>query len=131
MTESTALNRESPKKSETLILELYYQNAAIVVTEQETPFHIGRENAEPGLSINCEFASRQHCTIEFKDDKFVLKDFSRNGTFLQLNRSQTFRVFNEATPLIGNGSFKLGATMTVDDPERILFRIKYAVKKSV
>ncbi len=130
MTESTALNRESPQKSETLVLELYYRNAAIVVTEQQTPFHIGRENAEPGLSISCEFASRHHCTIEFKDDKFVLKDFSRNGTFLQLNRSQTFRVFNEVTPLIGNGSFKLGATMTVDDPERILFRVKYAAKKS-
>jgi len=129
MTESTALNRESPQKSEILVLELYYQSNSIVITEQQTPFHIGRDNTESSLSISSEFASRQHCTIDFNDGKFVLKDFSRNGTFVQLNRSQTFRVFNEVTPLIGSGCFKLGATMSVDDPERILFRVKYLAKK--
>ena len=128
MTESTSLNRESPQKSESVVLELYYQSNAIVVTEQQTPFHLGRDNTESGLSVSCEFASRQHCTIEFNDGKFVLKDFSRNGTFVQLNRSQTFRVFNEVTPLIGSGCFKLGATMTMDDPERVLFRVKHVVK---
>jgi adenylate cyclase len=131
MTESTALNRESPRKSETLVLELYYQSKSIVITEEKTPFHIGRDNTESSLSISSEFASRQHCTIEFSDGKFILKDFSRNGTFVQLSRAQTFRVFNEITPLIGSGCFKLGATMTMDDPERVLFKVKYLEKKSV
>jgi hypothetical protein len=122
--ESTTLNREPSPKSDGLVLELYYHNSSIVITAEQTPFHMGRDNIEPGLAINCEFSSRQHCAIEFHDDKFILKDFSRNGTFVQLNRSQVFRVHNETTPLIGNGSFKLGANVVNDDPERILFRVK-------
>lgn len=125
MTESTSLNRDTSQKSDTLVLELFYRNASTVITADQTPFHIGRDNAESGLSISSEFASRQHCTIEFHDGKFVLKDFSRNGTFVQLNRSQTFRVFQEVAPLIGSGCFKLGAIMTPDDPERILFRVRF------
>ncbi|RYY73210.1 MAG: FHA domain-containing protein [Gammaproteobacteria bacterium] len=128
MIESTSLNKETAN-TEPLVLELFYRSASIVITAEQTPFHIGRDNIESGLSINCEFASRQHCAIEFNDGKFVLKDFSRNGTFVQLNRAQTFRVFNEITPLIGSGCFKLGATMGLDDPERILFRVKHSAKK--
>jgi pSer/pThr/pTyr-binding forkhead associated (FHA) protein len=124
MTESTALNRDQSPKPSGLVLELYYHNAAIVIKAEQTPFHLGRDNAEANLPVSCEFASRQHCAIEFNDGKFILKDFSRNGTFVQLNRSQTFRVHNEAIPLMGGGSFKLGATMTIEDPERILFRVK-------
>jgi predicted component of type VI protein secretion system len=130
MTESTALNRELPLNPDSLTLELYYHNASTVVTAEQTPFVMGRENVELDLTVNCEFSSRQHCAIEFHDGKFILKDFSLNGTFVQLNRSQTFRVHNETTPLIGNGCFKLGATMTADDPERILFRVKKSTKKA-
>jgi hypothetical protein len=129
ITEPTALNREPSSKSDSLVLELYYHNTSIVVTEEQTPFHLGRDNTEADLPVNCEFASRLHCAIEFHDGKFILKDFSRNGTFVQLNRSQIFRVHNETTPLIGGGSFKLGATTTVDDAEQILFRVKNTTKK--
>lgn len=127
--ESTTLNSEPFPNPEGLVLELYYHNASTVITAEQTPFQMGRDNNESGLAISCEFASRQHCAIEFHDDKFILKDFSRNGTFVQLSRSQIFRVLNETTPLIGNGSFKLGATIVVDDPERILFRVKKVAKK--
>lgn len=127
--ELTALNREPSPKPEGLVLELYYNNKSIVVTPEQTPFQVGRDNTESNLPVSCEFASRQHCAIEFHDDKFILKDFSRNGTFVQLNRSQVFRLLNETTPLIGSGCFKLGATITNDDPERILFKVKNFAKK--
>lgn len=130
MNEPTTLNQQAPANSNSLILELYYQNTSIVITAEQTPFSIGRDNGECNLPVNCEFASRQHCAIEFHDDKFVLKDFSRNGTFVQLNLSHIFRVHNEVTPLIGNGCFKLGATMDLVDPERILFRVKNFVAKA-
>ena len=131
LTQSTALNNRVPSStSDSLVLELYYQNASTVITAEQTPFNIGRDSKKPGLSINCEFASRQHCVIEFHDGKFILKDFSRNGTFVQLNSSQIFRVHNETTPLIGGGCFKLGATTTIEDSERILFRVKNATKNT-
>lgn len=127
MTESTELNMEAYTKPTDLVLELYYHDTPIVISAEQTPFSIGRDTTEPGLSVNCEFASRQHCTIEFQSGKFVLKDFSRNGTFVQLSGTQAFRVRDEVTPLIGNGCFKLGSAITVDDPERILFKVKTSV----
>ena len=124
MMESTALNMEPYPKPDGLVLELYYHNTSIVVSPEQTPFHLGRDNMESGLSVRSEFASRQHCTIEFHGDKFVLKDFSRNGTFLQLSHTQTFHIQNETTLLMGGGCFKLGAGISTDDPDRILFRVK-------
>ncbi len=130
MIESTVLNPETYPKPDSLILELFYHSTSIVVTPEQTPFHLGRDNADSGLSISCEFTSRQHCAIEFHGGKFLLNDFSRNGTFVQLNRTTAFRVQNETSPLIGSGCFKLGAVITSDDdPERILFRIKTFTKK--
>lgn len=126
MIEPTALNREAYPEPDDLALELYYRTSSIVITPEQTPFQLGRDNIQSGLPISCEFASRQHCAIEFDGGKFMLNDFSRNGTFVQLNRAQTFRILNETTPLIGAGCFKLGAEISIEDPDRILFRIKAA-----
>jgi adenylate cyclase len=129
MIESTSLNPETYPKYESIALELYYREQPIVVSPEQTPFLIGRKNTESGLPVSCEFASRNHCVIEFQSGKFMLKDFSRNGTFVQLSSAQSFRLHNEATPLIGSGSFKLGAELTIDDPERILFKVRAFSKK--
>ncbi|MES2675830.1 MAG: FHA domain-containing protein [Pseudomonadota bacterium] len=126
MIEPTALNRESFTNPDDIVIELYYRNSSIIITPAQTPFQLGRDNVDSGLAISCEFASRQHCAIEFQGGKFMLNDFSRNGTFVQLNRAQTFRVLNETAPLIGSGCFKLGAEIAIEDPDRILFRIKAA-----
>lgn len=127
--EPTALNTAPYPKTEDVSLELYYQSSPVVVTPNQTPFLIGRDESGVGLSVASEFASRQHCAIEFVGGKFVLRDFSRNGTFVQLSLAQTYRVQNETTPLIGSGCFKLGATIAVDDPERIFFKIKAVAAK--
>ena len=72
-----------------------------------------------------QFASRLHCSIEFNDGKFVLKDFSRNGTFVVLGRGPSFRIKEESTPLTGFGSIKLGAEFTAEDAESILFKVSH------
>lgn len=123
---TTSLNTSFNHKAlqENLVLELFYNNKPVVILPEQTPFHLGRDNNQAELSVNCEFASRNHCVIEFHGDKFILKDSSRNGTFVQLGSSQIFHLKREATPLIGNGSFKLGASFSSDDTERILFKVK-------
>lgn len=123
MIELTALNTEPYPTIDNVVLELYYRDKPMVVAPENTPFHIGRNNPESELSVCGEFASRQHCSIEFQGGKFVLKDVSRNGTYVQLSRTQSFRLLNEEAPLIGAGCFKLGAEIHNDDPERILFKI--------
>jgi adenylate cyclase len=129
MIESTSLNLEAYPKYESIVLELYYRDIPVVVAPEQTPFFMGRKNTESGLPVSCEFASRSHCVIEFQSGKFMLKDFSRNGTFVQLSNAQSFRLQNETTPLIGSGSFKLGAELTIDDPERILFKVRSLTKR--
>ncbi len=149
MLDSTSMNLDPYPNPDNAVLELYYNNLPIIISPEQTPYPIGRDISDAGLSatgpsvaalsatgpsatgpsaaglsVTGEFASRHHCAIEFHDGKFVLKDFSRNGTFVQLTHSQIFRLKNEATPLTGGGCFKLGATIMVDDPERILFRVK-------
>lgn len=122
--ESTVFNTEPYPREESVVLELYYHASPVIITPDQTPFQIGRELISAGLCVSSEFASRQHCTIDFQGGKFVLRDFSRNGTFVQLSLANSFRVQNEITPLIGNGCFKLGAAIGVDDPERIFFKVK-------
>ena len=123
--ESTVLNTDYPE-SDKIVLELYYHGFPVMVSPEETPFEIGRNDTSAGLSVSSEFASRKHCAVEFHGGKFMLRDFSRNGTFIQLSLSQSFRIQNESTPLIGNGCFKLGAAINSDgdDGERIFFKIK-------
>lgn len=122
--EPTSLNTAPYPKTPDIVLELYYHASPVVIAPEQTPFCIGRDAADVGLSVNSEFASRQHCAIEFVGGKFVLRDFSRNGTFVQMSLAQSFRVQNETAPLIGNGCFKLGAAIAVNDPERIFFKTK-------
>jgi adenylate cyclase len=122
--ESTVLNTDLYSESEKIVLELYYHGFPVMVSPEETPFEIGRNDTSAGLSVSSEFASRKHCAVEFHGGKFMLRDFSRNGTFVQLSLSQSFRVQNESTPLIGNGCFKLGAAIGSDDGERIFFKVK-------
>lgn len=122
--ESTVLNTEPYPLTDNPVLELYYHGMALVVLPDKTPFNIGRDNSESALSVTSEFASRQHCVIDYQSDKFVLRDASRNGTFLQINLTPAFRLHHESAPLVGNGCFKLGAAMGVNDPEVILFKLK-------
>jgi len=123
MIESTLLNTDPYPKVDSVVLELYYRNKPIKISPEDTPFQIGRENTDANLSVSCEFASRQHCTIVFHGGKFVLKDTSRNGTYVQLSRTHAFRLMNEEAPLVGTGCFKLGAEIHMNDPEQILFKI--------
>lgn len=123
--ESTTLNTDLYPKVNNLVLELFYHQNTTIIAPEQTPFQIGRDDSS-GLPVSSEFASRQHCAIEYHDGKFTLRDHSRNGTFVQINLTPIFRIRDELTPLIGTGCFKLGADIATDDDERIFFKVKPA-----
>lgn len=125
--ESTTLNTDLYPKVSNLVLELFYHQETTIISPDQTPFQIGREETS-GLPVSSEFASRQHCAIEYHDGKFSLRDHSRNGTFMQINLTPIFRIRDEVTPLIGTGCFKLGADIAPDDPECIFFKVKPAAQ---
>jgi adenylate cyclase len=62
-------------------LRLRYRDRELQRRRAGDAISIGRDTA-CGLVIDDEMASRNHCTIERRQDKFVLKDHSTNGTYV-------------------------------------------------
>ena len=62
-------------------LHLRYRGAEVARRRDSDSIHIGRESAN-GLVVHDDMASRQHCTIERRQELFVLLDHSTNGTYV-------------------------------------------------
>ena len=62
-------------------LRLRYRGVEMARRRDTDSIHIGRESTN-GLVVHDEMASRQHCTIERRQELFVLLDHSTNGTYV-------------------------------------------------
>jgi adenylate cyclase len=70
--------------SATAVLRLSYRGQELVRRREHDLVVIGRD-AGCGLVIASQNVSRLHCTIVRRDDRFVLRDHSTNGTFVTVN----------------------------------------------
>lgn len=68
-------------KPEPLVLRLKYRDREIVRRRDNDSITMGRD-LDCSLVIAGNRASRQHCTIERRQNKFVLADLSTNGTYV-------------------------------------------------
>jgi adenylate cyclase len=68
---------------------------------------IGRD-AGCGLVVEDEMASRQHCTIERRGDKFILKDHSTNGTYVTVEGDTELLLQREELALRKHGWIAFG-----------------------
>jgi len=121
--ETTMMNAEPLPATTAQQLELFFRGTAIVVSPAQTPYGIGRD-AGSALCIESDYASRQHCEVEFRDGQFLLRDHSKNGTYVQLGRGHSFKLHNETVPLSANGCFMLGVRLELDDPSILFFKVK-------
>jgi adenylate cyclase len=62
-------------------LRLKYRGRELARRRDTDSVSVGRDPAN-GLVIEDEMASREHCTIERRQEMFVLRDHSTNGTFV-------------------------------------------------
>jgi adenylate cyclase len=62
-------------------LRLRYRGQEVARRRDSDSINIGRDPGS-GLVVNDEMASRQHCTIERRQELFVLRDHSTNGTYV-------------------------------------------------
>jgi adenylate cyclase len=62
-------------------LRLRYRGHEVTRRRDSDSISIGRDAAS-GLVVHDEMASRQHCTIERRQEHFVLLDHSTNGTYV-------------------------------------------------
>lgn len=65
----------------TIKMRLVYQGREIVRRRDRDSIVLGRDQ-QCGLVVTGTMASRQHCVIERRGDKFILADQSTNGTYV-------------------------------------------------
>ena len=119
---STLINSRFGGSVQSGPLRLLYGSRETVLSPGDQDCVIGRDG-DCGVVVETAYTSRHHCTLAWQNDKFVLKDHSTNGTWLQLGRAEPLRVHNETVPLAGAGSIKIGRAFNDDDSGLILFKV--------
>jgi class 3 adenylate cyclase len=89
------------------VLTLRYKGQKVVRRREKELITIGRDDT-CGLMIAEANASRQHCTIERRKDKFVLSDHSANGTFVIIEGEKEVELQREDFVLSRRGAITFG-----------------------
>lgn len=102
-------------------LELRYADAAVTLTAARPLFVIGRSN-DADLIVASRLASREHCRIEYRRDRFWIIDQSTNGTFVS-QEGRDFYLRREELQLLGDGAIGLGEMPGDGGEQGVEFRI--------
>jgi pSer/pThr/pTyr-binding forkhead associated (FHA) protein len=100
-----AKNRTTRLASTTLTL--VYRDKSIVRRRDRDSVTIGRD-PHCGITIADDQASRLHCTIERRQDKWFLIDHSTNGTYVTVDGADDVLVQREEFTLSGRGRIACG-----------------------
>ena len=112
------------KDSTATEIKLYHRGIDYCVKINEMPFMLGRGTENCQLTIQSEYASRQHCKIEIKNDQIGLTDQSRNGTTVKIAGSDNIVIKAMFYPLSGEGCFSLNGTLDLEDPDLVYFKLR-------
>jgi hypothetical protein len=88
-------------------LRLVYRSRVLNLSEEHPSLVMGRD-AAADLVVPDRMASRTHCVIERRQDKFVLTDRSANGTFLSIDGDREIVLRREESLLRSHGYIALG-----------------------
>jgi class 3 adenylate cyclase len=87
--------------------KLWLSHGGKVVQGWDATVQIGRDK-DCHVIVASENASRQHCTIERRREKFVLRDHSTNGTYVTVEGEAEFALHREEYILRGHGWITFG-----------------------
>jgi len=121
---NTLIDDDGPKVE--MSAALFYRGQEYQMTAADLPFHIGRDDGSCQLVIASSLASRNHCSIVIKDGQLGLLDTSTNGTVVKFGRADSIVVRKRFLPLVGQGCFKLGEKIDLNDPNLIMFKVSRA-----
>jgi len=93
-------------------ITLVYRGTKAVRRRLRDSITLGRDES-CGMMVHEEQASRLHCTIERKHDKFVLVDHSTNGTYVTIEGNAEVLVQREEFALTKRGFIALGRPKSV------------------
>jgi adenylate cyclase len=86
---------------------MWLKHRGVEVTGWDSVVRIGRDK-ECEVVVSSDNASRQHCTIERRRDKFVLRDHSTNGTYVAVDGEAEMVLHREDYILRGHGWIACG-----------------------
>jgi adenylate cyclase len=88
-------------------LRLHYRGRAVPRRRDTDSVTIGRDPSS-ALVVHDEMASRQHCTIERRQELFVLRDHSTNGTYVTFEGDAEMSVRRSEVSLRKHGWISFG-----------------------
>jgi adenylate cyclase len=88
-------------------LRLVYRSRVVTLGGEKRSVVLGRDTTAD-LVIADRMASRAHCEIEQRQDKFVIADRSANGTYLSIDGDREIVLRREEALLRGHGFIALG-----------------------
>jgi adenylate cyclase len=88
-------------------LRIVYRSRVVNLSEANPSLVVGRD-ATADLVVPDRMASRTHCVIERRQDKFVLTDRSANGTYLSIDGDREIVLRREESLLRSHGYIALG-----------------------
>jgi adenylate cyclase len=100
-----------PSRPAQTVLRLKYLGREIVRRREAESITLGR-GEDCSLMVPDEHASRQHCTIERRSDKWVLKDHSSNGTWVTAEGEAEILLQREEYTLGKHGWIAFGQART-------------------
>src|SRR6185503_4028324 len=104
---ATLFARKKDTKVAPSALTLLYRDKKLVRRRDRDAVTFGRGD-DCGIQIFDDQASRLHCTIEKRQDKFVLTDHSTNGTYVTVEGSAEVLVQREEISLGRKGKLAFG-----------------------
>ncbi|HEY5900043.1 MAG TPA: adenylate/guanylate cyclase domain-containing protein [Burkholderiales bacterium] len=104
---ATLFAKKRTERVATTVLTLNYRDKKLVRRRDRDSVTIGRDD-NCGIQIADEQASRLHCTIERRQDKWVLIDHSTNGTYVSDAGNSDLLVQREEYVLHGSGRIACG-----------------------
>lgn len=75
------------------------------------------------ITLDAQFASRSHASLESRRGKFVLLDSSTNGTYVRFKDQDDIFIRREELTLLGDGLISLGEAVTPNSPAIISFSV--------
>jgi len=97
----------SPASADLRVLRLKYRDREVLCRRHNELITLGRE-VDCDLVIVDKMASRHHCTIERRQDKFVLADQSANGTYVMPEQGTEILLRREEFTLVKHGWIAFG-----------------------
>ena len=113
-----ALAREAIRAAN-FTLRLMYRDQEKIVSVDASKLTIGRHE-RCDIVVRSPLASRQHGSVEFSRESFVLTDHSSNGTFIRAGDNPPVPLRREAAKLVGRGLLGIGAVPERPNQEHVL-----------